>query len=63
MGINVYVESAWDAYLEENEGRVGEGEPYKLMTVNFVAWSSICMVTLIGFLWHIKESSVMTTTI
>ena len=55
MGINVYVESAWDAYLEENEGRVGDGEPYNPRTVNFVAWCSICMVTLIGFLWHLKE--------
>jgi len=56
MGINVYVESAWDAYLEENEGREdGEGEPYNPKTVNFVAWLGICAVTLIGLLYHIRE--------
>lgn len=56
MGINVYVESAWDAYLEENEGRIGEGEPYNPRTVNFAAWLSICMVTMIGFFWYIREN-------
>ena len=55
MGINVYVESAWDAYLEANEGRVGEGEPYNPTHVNFAAWTLICMVTLVGFLWYVGE--------
>lgn len=55
MGINVYIESAWDAYLEENEGNIGEGEPYNPTTVNFAAWSAICITTLIGFLWWLQE--------
>lgn len=55
MGINVYVESAWDVYLEENEGRIGDGEPYNPTHVNFAAWCSICLVTLIGLLWYIGE--------
>ena len=57
MGINVYVESAWDAYLEENEGRIDEDEePYNPTVVNFVAWCSIVLVTLIGFLWFYREN-------
>lgn len=56
MGINVYVESSWDSYLEENEGRVDSGEPYNPTVVNFVAWCSIVLVTLIGFLWYYREN-------
>jgi hypothetical protein len=56
LGINVYVESAWDKYLEENEGNVQDGAmAYNPVAVNLVAWLSITTIMLVGILWYYRE--------
>jgi len=56
MGINVYVETAWDKYLEENEGNIGDEDPYNAITVNVVAWVSITFIMIAGLLWYYREN-------
>lgn len=57
MGINVFVETAWDKYLEEHEGNIVEGEqPYDSVILNVVAWISITTVMLLGFAWYYREN-------
>jgi hypothetical protein len=55
MGINVYVETAWDKYLEENDGNVGEDPPYNSIVLNAVAWMSITTIMLVGLIWYIVQ--------
>lgn len=56
MGINVFVETAWDNYLEENDGKVGDTEPYNALIVNLVAWISITGIMIAGLLWYYREN-------
>ena len=57
LGINVYIETSWDDYLEENEGNVEEGAtPYNAIIVNVVAWMSIILVMVGGILWYYREN-------
>jgi hypothetical protein len=57
LGINVYIETSWDAYLEENGGVVEEGAtPYNAVIVNVVAWLSIILVMVGGVLWYYREN-------
>lgn len=56
LGINIYIDSTWEAYLEANDGNEGEGEPYNPTVVNFVAFSIICLVTIIGFIWYYRQN-------
>jgi hypothetical protein len=56
LGINVYVETAWDNYLEANDGVVEEGFiPYNTAVVNIMAWLSITGIMIIGILWYYRE--------
>lgn len=52
MGINVFIETAWDNYLDEKEGNAGGGDPYNKFVVNLVAWIGISGVMLLGVLWY-----------
>lgn len=56
MGINVYVETAWDQYLADNEGDMPDEPPYNSLVVNLVAWVSIIVIMLSGFLWYYREN-------
>lgn len=56
MGINVYVETAWDRYLEENEGNISDEDPYNAVIVNVVAWVGITAVMIAGLLWYYREN-------
>lgn len=56
MGINVYQETAWDRYLEEMNGNIGEDGPYNSLIVNLVAWFSITAVMLSGVVWYYREN-------
>jgi hypothetical protein len=56
MSINVFIESSWDKYLEENQGNEGKGTPYNALVVNLVAWASIICVMLLGILWYYREN-------
>jgi hypothetical protein len=56
MGINVFVETAWDKYLEENEGRVGDDPPYNSLALNLVAWISITGIMILGIVWYFREN-------
>jgi len=55
LGINVYIESSWDKYLEENEGNAGDGQPYNTIIVNLVAWISIIFVMCTAIFWYYHE--------
>jgi hypothetical protein len=55
MGINVYVETAWDKYLEENEGNIGDEDPYNSFIVNLVAWISITVTMFFGLIWYYRQ--------
>ncbi|KAI2513360.1 hypothetical protein MHU86_1131 [Fragilaria crotonensis] len=56
LGINVYVESSWDTYLQANGGKVEEGVlPYNAAIVNIVAWLSIVSIMIGGILWYFRE--------
>jgi hypothetical protein len=56
MGINVFVETSWDQYLEKNGGNVGEEAPYNAILVNAVAWISITAIMLLGMAWYFREN-------
>jgi hypothetical protein len=57
LGINVFIETAWDSYLEKNEGNIDpDNPPYNAVVVNVVAWVSIILVMLSGFLWYYREN-------
>mmetsp|Transcript_26377 Transcript_26377/g.38971 ORF Transcript_26377/g.38971 Transcript_26377/m.38971 type:complete len:950 (+) Transcript_26377:110-2959(+) len=53
LGINIYVEAAWDKYLEANQGNIEEGaEVYNSTQVNLIAWLSITLIMLIAMIWY-----------
>ena len=56
MSINVFIESSWDTYLEENDGNEGNGTPYNPLVVNLVAWASIIFIMVMGLLWYYREN-------
>lgn len=57
MGINVYIETSWDRYLDENGGEIVDGvEPYNSLAVNVIAWTSITITLMCGLLWYIYEN-------
>jgi hypothetical protein len=57
LGINVFIETSWDNYMERNDGVVDpEIPPYNPMLVNGVAWFTIILVMLLGFAWYIREN-------
>jgi hypothetical protein len=56
MGINVFVETAWDQYLADNDGNMPDEPPYNAFIVNLVAWVSITVIMLSGFLWYYREN-------
>lgn len=58
MGVNVYVEAAWENYLEENNGNINEddGPPYNALLVNFIAWASVVSVTGLSVYWYYREN-------
>lgn len=56
LGINVYIESAWDSYLDANGGKAEEGVlPYNPVIVNTVAWLSITSIMILGITWYYRE--------
>merc|ERR1711957_551275 len=58
LGINVFIETSWDDYMEANGGNIDEENPipYNAFIVNLVAWLSITFVMLAGFVWYFKEN-------
>ena len=58
LGINVFIETSWDDYMEANGGNIDENNPspYNPFIVNAVAWLSITMIMLTGFIWYYKEN-------
>jgi len=58
LGINVFIETSWDEYLDANDGNIDDENmtPYNPVFVNVVAWLSITFVMLVGFLWYYKEN-------
>jgi hypothetical protein len=57
LGINVFIETSWDDYLEKNGGVYDpENPPYNPLLVNGVAWFSIILVMLLGVAWYIREN-------
>jgi len=56
MGINVFVETAWDSYLRDNEGNITDEDPYNAFVVNLVAWVSITVTMFLGILWYVREN-------
>jgi hypothetical protein len=57
LGINVYIESAWDKLAQENNGDVeGKGIPYNPLLINLIAWVSITVIMLAGLLWYYREN-------
>jgi hypothetical protein len=57
LGINVFIETSWDNYLERNGYVVDpENPPYNPVIVNGVAWFSIIFVMLLGVAWYIREN-------
>ena len=58
LGINFFIETSWDDYMNENDGEVAEGDssPYNPVLVNIIAWLSIVLVMLVGFLWYYNEN-------
>jgi hypothetical protein len=58
MGVNVYVEMAWEKYLKENNGIVNEedGPPYNALLVNIVTWASVIGLMILSFLWYYREN-------
>ena len=55
MAINVFIETAWDNYLEENDGNVGNGSAYNSVVLNILAWAGIVGVMVLGFMWYYRE--------
>ena len=57
LGINVYIESAWDKLYVENNGKIdGMSAPYNPVIINLIAWSSIIAIMLGGILWYYREN-------
>jgi hypothetical protein len=57
LAINVYIETAWDSYLQQNEGNFDSNNPpYNPIVVNTVAWLSIIFVMVSGVLWYYREN-------
>lgn len=57
MVVNVYQETAWDIYLKDNNGVVGDdGGPYNPATVDVIAWIGITSVMILGILWYYREN-------
>lgn len=58
LGINVFIETSWDDYMEANGGQIDEDNPspYNPFFVNLVAWLSISSVMLVGFTWYYREN-------
>jgi hypothetical protein len=56
MAINVFVETAWDNYLSQNNGNVGANAPYNSLILNIVAWISIAAIMLAGLLWYFIQN-------
>jgi RsiW-degrading membrane proteinase PrsW (M82 family) len=57
LGITVYSETAWDMYLEANNGRVPEdGTPYNPVILNLVAAMSVVAIMVIGIVWYFREN-------
>lgn len=57
LGINVYIESAWDKLAQENNGDVeGKGIPYNPLLINLIAWASITAIMLAGLLWYYRQN-------
>lgn len=56
MAINVYVETAWQYYIELTKGDIDPNNPpYNVIAVNTVAWISISVVMLVGLIWYYRE--------
>ena len=57
LGINVYIETAWDNFLEANDGNHDESsKPYNPVFVNMVAWICLTAVMLTGVIWYYREN-------
>jgi hypothetical protein len=57
LGINIFIESAWDSYLKENEGNFDENNPpYNPILVNLVAWVSLICIMIAGLSWYYREN-------
>ena len=57
LGINVYIETAWETYLSANNGNYDPSNPpYNAVLVNVVAWLSICSVMVCGVAWYYREN-------
>jgi hypothetical protein len=56
LGINVFIETSWDDYMEANGNGEDNTMPYNAFIVNLVAWLSITFVMLAGFVWYFKEN-------
>jgi hypothetical protein len=58
LGINVFIETSWDDYMEANNGKIDENNPtpYNPFVLNLVAWLSISFVMLAGFVWYFREN-------
>jgi hypothetical protein len=56
LAVNVYIESSWEAYLDEHNGNVDpDNPPYNSAVVNIIAFSSISFVLLSGLAWYYRE--------
>lgn len=57
LGINVFIETAWDDYLDANGGNVDPNDPpYNPAIVNGVAWLSIIVIMASGLFWYFREN-------
>ena len=57
LGINIYIETSWDSYLEENEGNFDANHPpYNPILVNLVAWLSLICIMMAGLSWYYHEN-------
>lgn len=56
MAVNVFVETSWDKYLAENDGKRGDTVPYNSVIVNLMAWISITGIMIAGLLWYYREN-------
>jgi len=57
MSVNVFQETAWDSYLQENNGVVGDdGGPYNPLVVDIIAWCGITVIMLAGMMWYYREN-------
>ncbi len=57
LAVNIYIETAWDVYLEKNEGNFNPDDPpYNPVVVNLVAWFSIIFVMVSGLMWYFRQN-------